>query len=39
VMRALRKAQKSGAMVVCITHDLSLINDGDLICSVERSRV
>lgn len=36
VMRALRQAQQNGAMVVCITHDLSLANDEDLICLVER---
>lgn len=38
VMRALRQVQRNGAMVVCITHDLSLANDEDSICLVERSR-
>ena len=38
VMSALRQAQGNGAMVVCITHDLSLANDADLICFVGRSR-
>jgi ABC-type transport system involved in cytochrome bd biosynthesis fused ATPase/permease subunit len=36
VMRALRKVQADGAMVVCITHDISLPDPLDLICSVER---
>jgi ABC-type transport system involved in cytochrome bd biosynthesis fused ATPase/permease subunit len=38
VMGALRRAQENGAIVVCITHDLSLTKDEDLICSVERCR-
>jgi ABC-type transport system involved in cytochrome bd biosynthesis fused ATPase/permease subunit len=38
VMRALRKLQAGGAMVICITHDISLVNQSDLVCSVERSR-
>lgn len=38
VMGALREAQKNGAIVVCITHDLSLIEGEDLICSVGRSQ-
>lgn len=37
VMGALRQAQRNGAMVVCITHDLSLARSEDSICSVERS--
>ncbi len=37
VMRSLRHAQWNGAMVVCITHDLSLANPEDSICFVERS--
>lgn len=37
VMRALRQIQGNGAMVVCITHDLSLANDEDSICLVERN--
>ncbi len=36
VMRALRQAQSDGAMVVCITHDQSLPQPGDVICEVER---
>ncbi len=36
VMHALRQAQEDGAMVVCITHDQSLPQPGDLICEVER---
>jgi ABC-type transport system involved in cytochrome bd biosynthesis fused ATPase/permease subunit len=39
VMHALRRVQEDGAMVICITHDLSLVTDGDLICSVGRRRV
>ncbi len=39
VMRALRQAQKEGAMVICITHDLSLVTDDDLICALRRSRI
>jgi len=38
VMLALRQAQNNGAMIVCITHDLSLANEEDLICSVDRIR-
>lgn len=37
VMDALRSAQSEGAMVVCITHDSSLVSPGDLVCAVERS--
>jgi ABC-type transport system involved in cytochrome bd biosynthesis fused ATPase/permease subunit len=37
VMRALRKVQANGAMVICITHDISLPNPLDSICSVARS--
>ncbi len=36
VMRALRQAQDDGAMVVCITHDQSLVCPEDLVCDVER---
>lgn len=39
VMGALRQAQKEGAMVICITHDLSIAAEGELICSIESSRV
>lgn len=39
VMHALRQVQKSGAIVVCITHDLSLTESEDLTCSVGRVRV
>ena len=38
VMEALRQAQGNGAMVVCITHDLSLAQHGDLICTVDGKR-
>ena len=37
VMRALRQAQRNGAMVVCITHDLALANEDDSIVWLERS--
>jgi len=36
VMLALRQAKESGAMVVCITHDESLVQSEDLVCEVER---
>lgn len=36
VMRALRQEQNDGAMVVCITHDQSLPQPGDVICEVRR---
>jgi len=37
VMAALRQRQREGSMVVCITHDQSLAQIGDVICSVDRS--
>lgn len=37
VMRALRQAQRAGAMVICITHDPSLVESADKICAVERN--
>jgi ABC-type transport system involved in cytochrome bd biosynthesis fused ATPase/permease subunit len=36
VMGALRSAQGAGAIVICITHDKSLITDEDLICVAAR---
>ena len=36
VMHALRKTQAGGAIVVCITHDPSLVEPVDLICAIER---
>ncbi|MBI3430367.1 MAG: ATP-binding cassette domain-containing protein [Actinobacteria bacterium] len=39
VMDLLRSAQRNGAMVICITHDLSLATSGDRISEVKRSRI
>jgi len=38
VMAALRQRQRDSSIVICITHDLSLVQPGDLVCSVARSR-
>ncbi|HEY3293757.1 MAG TPA: ABC transporter transmembrane domain-containing protein [Candidatus Nanopelagicaceae bacterium] len=37
VMHALRQAQADGAIVVCITHDPTLIGPADLVCEVDRN--
>ena len=36
VMNALRSAKSRGAMVLCITHDSSLVGPDDLVCTVDR---
>lgn len=36
VMNALRAAQSRGTMVLCITHDSSLVGPHDLVCAFER---
>ena len=36
VMTALRSAQRKGAIVICITHDKSLIEANDLVCVARR---
>lgn len=36
VMKALRGAQESNAIVICITHDMSLVEANDLVCIARR---
>lgn len=36
VMESLREAQRGGAIVICISHDLALVEPEDLLCSMQR---
>jgi ABC-type lipoprotein export system ATPase subunit len=38
VMSMLRAAKGEGAIVICITHDQSLLEPGDLMITVEREK-